>query len=235
MGLEHDLIGLYMAVGGANHMPPWGGVDPLLSTNPIAVAIPAGNEPPVVLDMATTVASYGRIKVAAERGETLPEGWMVDRSGAPLIDPRRSGEGFLLPIGGYKGYGLSLVIGLLAGVLNGAAFGRQVVDFSSDHRTATNTGQTIVMVRADLFRPLTEFAAEMDEHIRDIRGSTPIATGSPVRTPGDRAASRARDIEEHGLAISDNTVTQLTELAVDLDINSSPFPSGADVSPSPTP
>lgn len=227
MGLPHDLVGLYFAVGSANHLPPWGGADPLLSTNPIAAAIPAGDEPPVVLDMATTVVSYGRIKVAQERGETLPEGWMVDREGVPLTDPARSHEGFLLPIGGYKGYGLGLVIGMLAGVLNGAAFGRDVVDFTEDRRTPTNTGQAVVMVRPDLFRPIAEFKAEMDEHIRELRSSTPIPGGPPVRTPGDRMPDRVADAAAHGLAIADGTVTRLVALAARLDVDGAPFPASA--------
>lgn len=99
MALPHDMIGLYFAVGNANHLSPWGGLDMLLSTNPIAVAIPAGSEPPVVLDMATTVAAYGKVKAAAQRGEMMPEGWMMDRGGKPLLDPKRADEGFLLPIG----------------------------------------------------------------------------------------------------------------------------------------
>ena len=78
---QHDMIGLYFAVGNANHLPPWGGLDMLLSTNPIAVAVPAGEEPPIVLDMATTVAAYGKVKTKAQRGETMPEGWMIDRAG----------------------------------------------------------------------------------------------------------------------------------------------------------
>ena len=82
----------------------------LLSTNPIAVAMPAVEEPPVVLDMATTVAAYGKVKTKAQRGETMPEGWMIDREGRPLTDPKRAEEGFLLPIGGYKGYGLALIV-----------------------------------------------------------------------------------------------------------------------------
>ncbi|HLF23754.1 MAG TPA: Ldh family oxidoreductase [Burkholderiales bacterium] len=108
MPIAHDMIGLYLAVGNANHLPAWGGIDMLLSTNPIAVGVPAGAEPPIVLDMATTVAAYGKVKTAAQRGETMPEGWMIDREGRPLTDPRRADEGFLLPIGGYKGYGLAL-------------------------------------------------------------------------------------------------------------------------------
>ncbi|MDB5861159.1 MAG: yjmC, partial [Ramlibacter sp.] len=83
MALEHDMIGMYFAVGNANHLPPWGGLDMLLSTNPIAVAVPAGAEPPVVLDMATTVAAYGKVKAKAQRGEQMPVGWMIDRTGAP--------------------------------------------------------------------------------------------------------------------------------------------------------
>src|SRR5260221_13413891 len=92
MMLPHDMIGLYFAVGNANHLPPWGGIDMLLSTNPIAAAIPAGEEAPIVLDMATTVAAYGKVKAKAARGEMMPEGWMIDRSGNPLTDPRRSEE-----------------------------------------------------------------------------------------------------------------------------------------------
>ena len=144
--LQHDMLGLYFAVGNANHLPPWGGMDMLLSTNPIAAAIPAGAEPPIVLDMATTVAAYGKVKAKAKRGEQMPEGWMIDRQGKPLTDPTRADEGFLLPIGGHKGYGLALIVGLLAGTLNGAAMGRQVIDFNKDEHSTTNTGQAIVAI-----------------------------------------------------------------------------------------
>src|SRR6516165_9545870 len=79
MPLQHDMIGLYLAVGNANHLPPWGGAEMLLSTNPVAIAVPSLAEPPVILDMATTIAAYGKIKTAAQRGEKIPEGWMIDR------------------------------------------------------------------------------------------------------------------------------------------------------------
>ena len=141
--MEHDMVGLYLAVGNANHLPAWGGLDMLLSTNPIAVALPGGEEPAIVLDMATTVAAYGKVKTKAQRGETMPEGWMMDRQGNPLTDPKRSNEGFLLPIGGYKGYGLALVFGLLAGTLNGAAMGRDVVDFNADDTHKQPRGLTL--------------------------------------------------------------------------------------------
>src|SRR4030095_2286240 len=157
MPLAHDMIGLYFAVGNANHLPPWGGLDMLLSTNPIAAAIPAGEEPAIVLDMATTVAAHGKVNAKAARGEQRPEGWMVDREGKPLTDPRRANEGFLLPIGGYKGYGLALVVGLLAGTLNRAAMGKDVIDFNRDDTSATNTGQAIVAIDVGAFGDIEAF------------------------------------------------------------------------------
>src|SRR5213078_4037406 len=143
MPLAHDMIGLYFAVGNANHLPPWGGVDMLLSTNPIAVAVPALEEPPLVLDMATTVAAYGKVKVAAQQGKPMPEGWMIDREGNPLTDTNRADDGFLLPIGGYKGAALALRYGLLAGTLNGVANGGEGVHFNEGDAPPTETGQEI--------------------------------------------------------------------------------------------
>ena len=81
MPLARDMIGIYIAVGSANHMPPWGGIELLLSTNPIAFAIPAFEEPPIVLDIATSVTAYGKVKTKAQRGEPMPEGWMIDAFG----------------------------------------------------------------------------------------------------------------------------------------------------------
>src|SRR5262249_47852646 len=162
MPLAHDMIGLYLAVGNANHLPPWGGMDMLLSTNPIAVAVPTLDEPPVVMDMATTVAAYGKVKTKAQRGETMPEGWMIDRTGKPLTDPKRADDGFLLPIGGYKGYAMALIFGLLAGTLNNAAMARDTVDFNKDDKTVTNTGHAIMAISVEAFGPVAEFKRRVD-------------------------------------------------------------------------
>ena len=105
--LHHDMIGLYFAVGSNNHLPPWGGSESLLGTNPMAIAVPAQDEPAIVLDMAPTVAAYGKVRLKAQRGEQMPIGWMIDKEGKPLTDPKRADEGHLLPIGDYKGYGLN--------------------------------------------------------------------------------------------------------------------------------
>src|SRR5712691_10240683 len=160
--LEHGMIGIYSVVASANHMAVWGGVETLLGTNPLALAIPAGEEAPVVLDIATTVVSYGTVKAHRLQGKQMPEGWMVGtKDGRPLTDPARSAEGVLLPIGGYKGSGLALVLGLLAGPLNGAAFGREVFDFNFNDTDACNTGHFIVALDVSRFTQLDTFKAEI--------------------------------------------------------------------------
>src|SRR5436189_160820 len=111
------------------------------------------------------------VKAKAARGEMMPEGWMVDRAGKPLTDPKRADEGFLLPIGGYKGYGLALVVGLIAGTLNGAAMGKDLVDFNRDAGAATDTGQAIVAIDPAAFGDLAHFKREVDRLIRDLRAS----------------------------------------------------------------
>src|SRR4051794_24717724 len=143
--LPHGMIGIYSVVASANHMAAWGGAETLLGTNPLAVAVPAGEEAPVVLDIATTVVSYGTVKNYRLQGKSMSEGWMVStKDGGPITDPNLSAEGILLPIGGYKGSGLAIILGLLAGPLNGAVFGRDVIDFNADDASECNTGHFII-------------------------------------------------------------------------------------------
>lgn len=218
MPLAHDMIGIYMTVANANHMAPWGGVELILGTNPISFAIPAGEEPPIALDIATTVSSYGKIKLAAQKGESIPVGWMVDRKGQPITDPRRSEEGFLLPIGGYKGYGLNVVIGMLAGVLNGAAFGRDVVDFNKDLATPNRGGHMIMAIRVDNFRPADQFKGEMDRVIREIRSSERMEGVDRIWLPGEMEFERIRERSRHGVPVAASTVERLRQLATELEL-----------------
>ena len=219
MALKHDMIGLYFAVGNANHLPPWGGLDMLLSTNPIAAAIPSLNEAPIVLDMATTVAAYGKVKAKAQRGEMMPEGWMIDRQGKPLLDPTKSEEGFLLPIGGYKGYGLSLVVGILAGTLNGAAMGSQVIDFNKDFSSTTNTGQAIAVIDPAAFGDITEFKQNVDRLVRELREAKRMPGVDRIWLPGEQSHLRRIDNQKHGVLLAPSLVKQLNDLASQLQID----------------
>ena len=217
--LKADMIGMYAAVANANHMPLAGGAEPLLGTNPLAIAIPAGEEPPVVLDIATSIVSYGTIKNHRLQNIPLQADWMIDpNTGEPVLDPHKSVEALLLPMAGYKGAGLALMIGLLGGTLNGALFGRDCIDFNAQPDKVTNTGQFVLALDPSRFRPLDEFKAEVDRHSRELRNSKPLPGHPPVRLPGEARAQRRADRLANGLALAPELRAQLDKLATDLDI-----------------
>lgn len=211
--LAQDMIGLYVAVGSANHMAPWGGLESLLSTNPIAVAVPATGRKPVLLDMATTVAAYGKVKLAAQRGEMMPPDWMIDADGNPLTDPARAAEGLLMPIGGPKGYGLSLIFGLLAGTLNGAALGRDVIDYNHDDDSVTNTGQFIVAIDIASFTDLDKFKADVARIGDEMTGSARRPGFDIIRLPGERALTIREQRLAEGVPLPASMVQKLEDIA----------------------
>jgi len=216
--LKAGMIGIYAAVANANHMPLAGGAEPLLGTNPLAIAIPAGEEPPIVLDIATSIVSYGTIKNHKLLNRPLHDDWMIDpKTGAPVTDPHKSIEALLLPMAGYKGAGLALIIGLLAGTLNGALFGRDCVDFNADPGAVTNTGQFVLALDPARFQPLEQFKAEVDRHSRELRQSKALP-GESVRLPGEQRAQRRADRLANGLALPSELLTQLDKLAGELSI-----------------
>ena len=216
--LQHNMLGLYFAVGNANHLPPWGGTDMLLSTNPISAGIPTSEEPPVVLDMATTVAAYGKVKAKAKRGEMMPPGWMIDRQGQPLLDPNKANDGFLLPIGEHKGYGLALIVGLLAGTLGGAAMGRDVIDFNADHVSVTNTGQAILVIDLAAFGDPEHFKHEVDRLVRDIRNSERLPGVERIWLPGEQSHEKRERYVTQGIPVAPTLIAELNHLAAELGI-----------------
>ncbi|AMN39580.1 Ldh family oxidoreductase [Rhodoplanes sp. Z2-YC6860] len=219
MALPHNMVGIYSAVANANHMPAWGAAESLLSTNPIAVAVPAGEEAPVVLDIATTVVSYGTVKAYKLQGKEMPEGWMVSaKDGKPITDSGKIAEGLLMPIGGHKGSGLALVLGLLAGVLNGAAFGREVVDFNADDESECNTGHFIIALDISRFIPLDVFKAQMDRQLRDLKASKVLPGFDAIRLPGEQRRTRRAERLSKGVPVFPEVVAQLDKLAGELKI-----------------
>ncbi len=218
MPVEHGMIGFYAAVANANHMAVWGGAELLLGTNPLGIGVPSG-EGPLVLDMATTVVSYGTVKKYAMQGLAMPEGWFVDaKTGEPLTDPKRSSEGVLLPIGGYKGAGLAIMLGILAGILNGAAFGRDVVDFNADDASETNTGHFICAIDIKRFIPLATFTAEVDRQMRDLHGSQRLPGFDAIRLPGERRRQCRAERLRGGIPLANALVAQLDKVAGEVGV-----------------
>ena len=218
MAAAQDMIGLYFCVGNANLVPPWGGTEALLSTNPIAIAVPAARRPSIVLDMATTNTAFGKIRLKAQRNEPMPEGWMIDKQGKSLTDPKRASEGFLLPIGGPKGYGLALMFGLLAGTLNGAAFGRDVVDYTMDTKTPSNTGQSIVAVDISAFADVKAFKENVDAAWNMMKSSPTLPDFDEIRLPGERSEKLYRERMAQGIPLGAKLREALDELADRLSI-----------------
>jgi L-2-hydroxycarboxylate dehydrogenase (NAD+) len=218
MPMHQDMIGLYFCVGNANLLPPWGGTEVLLSTNPIAIAVPGLRHPAIVLDMATTNTALGKIRLKAQRNELIPEGWMIDRQGQPLTDPRRANEGFLVPVGGPKGYGLALMFGLLAGTLNGAAFGRDVVNYTKDSKTPSNTGQAIMALDIAGFADVEVFKQKVDDVWEMMKSSPTLPGFDEVRLPGERSGKLYAERVAHGVPLGPELRKVLHELADRLNI-----------------
>ena len=220
MAAEHDMVALYGTNGSANHMAPWGSTDLLLGTNPIAAAVPGLEEPPVVMDIATTVSSFGKVRTAAQRGEDLPIGWMMDREGKPLTDSSRISEGTLMPIGGHKGYALSLVVGLLAATLSGAQMGVDVEGMGDDvyQSTPVNNGHFMIVVDPARFGDPADFRRRVDGVERTMRAAETLPGFDKVRVPGDGRAAKIADYEANGVPVHAALLKNLAALAEDLGI-----------------
>jgi LDH2 family malate/lactate/ureidoglycolate dehydrogenase len=148
----------------------------------------------------------------------MPEGWMIDRQGQPLTDPNRADDGFLLPIGGYKGAAMSLMFGLLAGTLNGAANGDDVVDFNKDDTTPTNTGQAICVLDIKRFAEPTTFKRQVDSVIRQLHGSALLPGFERIRLPGEDRAARIAERTANGIPIPGSLTAALDKMAGELGI-----------------
>jgi LDH2 family malate/lactate/ureidoglycolate dehydrogenase len=218
MPAQQGMIGMYAAVANANHMAVWGGADPLLGTNPLAIGVPSGNGP-MVLDMATTVVSYGTVKNYALQGKPMEKGWMVNTAtGEDVIDAKRAAEGLLKPIGGYKGSGLAVMLGFLAGPLNRAVFGREVVDFNADDASETNTGHFIIALDVARFLPLAEYKAEVDRHVRGLKESKRLPGVDDIRMPGERRRACREERMRDGVPLAAPLVAQLDKMAEELGV-----------------
>lgn len=183
-------------------MPIWGGRTPFLGTSPLGIAVPGGDLQPLVLDMATAVAARGKIRRAAERGESIPEGWALDEGGRPTTDAAAAYRGILLPLGGPKGSGLSLMMEALAGVMSGAAFGGDVRNQYVDFAAPQNVGHLFFVFRSDLFITREEYRARMDELVRRAK-ACPLAEGfDEILMPGERESRLAESRRKLGVPIT---------------------------------
>lgn len=221
MALEHNMIG-FSATNAAAGVAPWGSCQPMLGTNPLSYALPAGEEKPVVLDMATTVVARGRVLLYAKQGIPLEPGWALDERGVPTLDPKVALKGLLAPIGGYKGYGLALIVDLLCGVMTGANYGTHFPGFLADNlKDPTDLGSVFMAIDVGSFMDTAEFKARIDQAVREIK-SSPLAAGSKrVYIPGEIEFETKDERLRHGIPVPEQVVKDFVALGKELGV---PFP-----------
>lgn len=191
---------------------PAGGSEPLLGTNPIGIGFPA--KPPFLLDMSTGTTAIGKLLDARQRGQCIPPTWAIDRGGQPTTDPAEALLGAINPVGGVKGYGLSLAVALLAGVLTGTSTGRRVTGTLDSEHPATK-GDLFLALDPSMLPWGSEVPARATGYLDEMRASRPTDPADPVLVPGDRgrAAEKATGQDGH-LTLSAEVWSQIEALAV---------------------
>jgi LDH2 family malate/lactate/ureidoglycolate dehydrogenase len=214
---EQGCVGITM--GNANAaISPWGGAEPFFGTNPLSVAVPGGDGA-VALDMSSSVVARGKIRRAHRLGEKIPAGWALDESGAPTEDPAAALKGTLLPIGGPKGYGLAFMVDVLAGILSGSAFGREIRSF---HELAgpTGVGALMMAIAVERFMPLAQFRDLIDGYARAIRRSRKAMGTARIYLPGEIESVKEAAADQRGMELTPASIEMVNQL---LEKASSPF------------
>jgi L-2-hydroxycarboxylate dehydrogenase (NAD+) len=229
-----DMIGIAMTNASALVAPTFS-LERLLGTNPICVAVPAGEEPPFVADLATTTAANGKLEILQRKGEAAPLGWIQNKHGQPSTDPHELKKGgALLPLGGdrdhgsHKGYALGAVVDILSGILSGANYGPWVPPFPAYVPMPTGMpgkgiGHFLGAIRIDAFRPATDFKLHMDNWIRRFRSATPVPGHEKVLIPGDPEREMEIERRKQGIPLLPAVVDDLKALAQKLGVTSHPF------------
>ena len=224
MALEKDMIGIAMT--NANPLvAPTFSVSRLLGTNPIAVAIPAGEQDPFVADFSTTPIARGKLAVAAKKGEKVPHGYVQDKEGNSSDEPDILKEGgSMLTLGGdyehgsHKGYCMSAIVDIFSAVLSGANFGPFVPPSVAylpvlDEKVGDGTGHFFGAMRIDAFRPAQEFKAKMDEWIRTFKNAEASPGQEEVLIPGEPERRKENNIREEGIDVIPPVVKEMKEIA----------------------
>ncbi len=218
MAVDQGLIGIVLCnsgpEGGGGVTAPYGGTRRFLGANPLAWGLPAGEMTPLIMDMSTSIVAAGKASLARDKGESLPEGWILGKDGRPTTDPNDLLErgGALLPFGGYKGYGLSLLVEMLGGILTGYGCAYSL-DFPGGN------GVLMVVIDVERFVPLEQFRRQADELLREIKKVPTDSQTSEILYPGEPEFRARKTREREGIAIPEMTWDRVTELASELGLS----------------
>jgi L-2-hydroxycarboxylate dehydrogenase (NAD+) len=216
MALEHDMIGVAFT-NASPRLAPTGGAERLLGNNPFCVAVPAGKRPPVVLDMANSIVAGGKIRVLQKEGRPIPEGWALDEFGEPTTDPVSAMKGILLAIGGYKGYGITLIMDLLTGVLADSSYGPRVKPIDNEVEPA-GTAHSFMAIALSAFTDVAAFKARMDAYIDEIKSSKKTKGSEAIYVAGEPENIKMQERMEKGIPLQAKVAAELSALGKDLEI-----------------
>ena len=198
-------------------MPPWGAKEPMLGTSPFAVGLPGGEKGNFILDMAPSIVARGKIRKAARRGESIPEGWALDGEGRNTTDPVEALKGVVLPIGGPKGSGLAMMMDIFGGVLTGASFGGDVNDQYKNLTEPQGVGHWFMVFRPDVFlESKQEYKDRIDTLFERVRDSEKAAGVAQIFTPGEIEDIKANNHREGGISLTSGEIETLHDLAKSL-------------------
>lgn len=219
---EAGFIGVAAAndSGAGQCVVPWGGFDGRLATNPIAVGVPGGDGGGILFDFSTSTAASGKVRQLLLNGEDAPVGWLIDASGAPTRNPASLfGEppGFLLPAGGHRGYALSLLVEVLAGILSGAGFA------NPNPGPEEMNGLFLMAIDPSRFLPLETFRAHVDQLTAYVKTSRPMPGLGPVHIPGEGSREKAVRHERAGVTLDATTRERLERVLRDLGLANDPL------------
>ena len=193
---------------------PWGGRDTRLGNNPLGIGVPGcEGADPVILDMAMSVAARAKIRSALARGEALPEGWAADADGRPTTDPAAALKGFLLPVGGHKGYGLAIMVDMLAGLLSGAAYLTRVSSWVDAPEAPQDLGHMFVVLNVSRLAAPEALSAKLKDFAAIIHDTPPADPANPVRLPGEREIALLRRQRAEGVRVAQADLDAMKALA----------------------
>jgi ureidoglycolate dehydrogenase (NAD+) len=188
---------------------PWGGRDARVGNNPIGLCVPNPAGDPIMLDMALSVAARAKVRRALDRGETIPSTWATDRGGHPTTDPRAALDGFMLAIGGHKGYGLALMMDLLAGLLSGANYLTHVRSWLEAPSDPQNLGHFFLLLDSSRLGPQEWLAERMTDFAAIVHDTPPADPNAPVLLPGEIEMRKFRRAEKEGIMLERKVLDEL--------------------------
>jgi len=218
MAANAGMIGFCWTINCVNIMAPWGGVERQLGNNPFAIGVPCGNKPNVILDMATSVVARGKIVMARKTNASIPEGWALDINGNPTTDPEAAYWGTVLPVGGYKGYGLALMIAIISAILNNSSFGPDMIDLYEDPDKIQNSGHLMQCIDINAIDNLDAFKKRMDEAVDYIKNGKKANGIKEIYVPGEIEANNLKRSIKEGIVYPVEVILENRKLAEKYDV-----------------